>query len=69
MPTYDGMKDKIRMFEFKERLQEKLIMEQYYKILSDYPTMSKTDALTYAAESVREKVITLKTKRETEENK
>ena len=58
-----------RMFDYKERLREKLVMEKYYKTISEHPTMCQSDALVYAAETVREKLAGIKTAREEEEEK
>jgi hypothetical protein len=49
-----------RLFEYRERLQEKLVTELYQKTLSDHPKMDKTKALVYAAEAVREKIAGIK---------
>jgi len=45
--------DNDRRMEYIERLRESLVMEEYYKIKSEYPDMKALDRLTLATERVK----------------
>jgi len=47
--------DKTRMAEYKDRLRMSLVLEQYYKLLSDYPSMPKGDAIKLASDMIDNK--------------
>ena len=49
----DVIPDNDRRMEYIERLRESLVMEEYYKIKSEYPDMKALDRLTLAAERVK----------------
>jgi len=55
MTDYNVDSNPSRMAEFKERLREKLVMEEYYKTLSKFPSMNQTDAMLHASTCVKEK--------------
>jgi hypothetical protein len=45
--------DNDRRMEYIERLRESLVMDEYYKIKSEYPDMLALDRLTLATERVK----------------
>ena len=45
--------DNDKRMEYIERLRESLVMEEYYKIKSEYPDMLALDRLTLATERVK----------------
>jgi len=47
--------DNDKRMEYIERLRESLVMEEYYKIKSEYPDMLALDRLTLATERVKSK--------------
>jgi len=47
--------DNNKRMEYIERLREALVMEEYYKIKSEYPDMKALDRLTLASERVKSK--------------
>jgi len=67
MTDYNVNTNPSRMLEFKERLREKLVMEAYYKVINEFPTMNPSEAMLYAATIVTEKINQTKALREQEE--
>jgi hypothetical protein len=51
----DVFPDGRRSLEYKERLREALVLEEYYKLKSDYPDKEMGDLLILAAERTRAK--------------
>ena len=47
--------DNDKRMEYIERLRESLVMEEYYKIKSEYPDMLALDRLTLATERVKDR--------------
>lgn len=67
MTDYNVNTNPSRMLEFKERLREKLVMEAYYKVINEFPTMNPSEAMLYATTCVTEKINQTKALREQEE--
>ena len=55
MISKNVMPDNDKRMEYIERLREALVMEEYYKIKSEYPDMKALDRLTLASERVKSK--------------
>jgi len=49
----DVDKDPIRLAEYKERQREKLVLEEYYRLRSDYPDGNHGDLLNLATLKIK----------------
>jgi hypothetical protein len=55
MSLKNAFPDNRRRMEYQERLRKSLIMEEYYKLKSDYPDKDQGELLILASERIRAK--------------